>query len=96
MAQIQGIMNDWRTSPPHEIAGASVTQVLDYSLGLDGLPKENVLKYLLSDGSWFCLRPSGTEPKIKVYFAVVGESLDNAKHKVAELTSQVMARVDGK
>lgn len=96
VAQIQAIMNDWRSNPPQEIAGASVSEVLDYSLGLNGLPKENVLKYLLSDGSWFCLRPSGTEPKIKVYFAVRGESLQNAKDKVAALTQQVMARVDGK
>ncbi|MEC0171811.1 phospho-sugar mutase [Paenibacillus graminis] len=96
VAQIQGIMNDWRSNPPQEIAGAAVTEVLDYSLGLNGLPKENVLKYLLSDGSWFCLRPSGTEPKIKVYFAVRGESLQNAKDKVATLTQQVMSRVDGK
>lgn len=94
VAQIQGIMNDWRSNPPQEIAGTAVSEVLDYSLGVDGLPKENVLKYLLEDGSWFCLRPSGTEPKIKVYFAVRGESLQNAKDKVAALTVQVMGRVD--
>lgn len=94
VAQIQGIMSDWRSNPPKEIAGASVKEVLDYSLGLDGLPKENVLKYLLSDGSWFCLRPSGTEPKIKVYFAVRGQSLEDAKAKVASLTGEVMGRVD--
>ncbi len=96
VAQIQAIMNDWRSNPPQEIAGSAVTEVQDYSLGLNGLPKENVLKYLLADGSWFCLRPSGTEPKIKVYFAVVGESLQNAKDKVATLSQQVMSRVDGK
>lgn len=95
VAQIQGIMTDWRQSPPKEIAGIAVSEVLDYSLGLDGLPKENVLKYLLADGSWVCLRPSGTEPKIKVYFAVRGESLEDAKSKVAALTGEVMERVDG-
>lgn len=95
VAQIQGIMNDWRSNPPQEMAGSAVSEILDYSLGLNGLPKENVLKYLLADGSWFCLRPSGTEPKIKVYFAVRGESLQNAKDKVATLAQQVMARVDG-
>lgn len=96
VAQIQGIMNDWRSNPPQEIAGSSVTEILDYSLGLNGLPKENVLKYMLADGSWFCLRPSGTEPKIKVYFAVRGESLENAKDKITALTEQVMGRVDNK
>ncbi|WP_379129901.1 phospho-sugar mutase [Paenibacillus sp. sgz500958] len=95
VAQIQGIMNDWRSNPPQEITGAAVTEILDYSQGINGLPKENVLKYMLADGSWFCLRPSGTEPKIKVYFAVRGESLQNAKDKVAALTQQVMGRVDG-
>ncbi|MFD1776723.1 phospho-sugar mutase [Paenibacillus rhizophilus] len=95
VAQIQGIMSDWRQNPPKEVAGIAVSEVLDYSLGLDGLPKENVLKYLLADGSWFCLRPSGTEPKIKVYFAVRGESLEDAKSKVAALTGEVMGRVDG-
>ncbi|KGE20389.1 phospho-sugar mutase [Paenibacillus wynnii] len=95
VAQIQGIMNDWRSNPPQEIAGTAVSEIQDYSLGINGLPKENVLKYLLADGSWFCLRPSGTEPKIKVYFAVRGESLQNAKDKVAALTVQVMGRVDG-
>ncbi|WP_025691695.1 phospho-sugar mutase [Paenibacillus zanthoxyli] len=94
VAQIQGIMSDWRQNPPQEIAGITVSEVQDYSLGLAGLPKENVLKYLLADGSWFCLRPSGTEPKIKVYFAVRGESLEDAKSKVAALTREVMGRVD--
>ncbi|MFF2912258.1 phospho-sugar mutase [Paenibacillus sp. NPDC057934] len=96
VAQIQGIMSDWRSNPPQEIAGSAVSEILDFSLGLNGLPKENVLKYMLADGSWFCLRPSGTEPKIKVYFAVRGESLQNAKDKIAALSEQVMTRVDGK
>jgi phosphoglucomutase len=94
VAQIQGIMNDWRTNPPSEINGRKVVQVLDYSLGLDGLPKENVLKYVLDDQSWFCLRPSGTEPKIKVYFAVCGESVDNSKSLLESLVQSVMKRVD--
>ncbi|VTR46425.1 phosphomannomutase [Actinobacillus pleuropneumoniae] len=94
VAQIQAKMSDWRDNPPQEVGGQSVKQVLDYAEGLDGLPKENVLKYLLEDGSWFCLRPSGTEPKIKVYFAVRGESLAHAKAKIQSLSDQVMARVD--
>ncbi|GIO57142.1 phospho-sugar mutase [Paenibacillus cineris] len=94
LAQIQAKMSDWRSNPPQTVAGQAVTQVLDYSKGLDGLPKENVLKYMLEDGSWFCLRPSGTEPKIKVYFAVRGDSLDDANARIQKLSDEVMARVD--
>jgi phosphoglucomutase len=92
--QIGAIMNDWRSNPPREIAGVAVTRVLDYATGLDGLPPENVLKFLLADGSWFCLRPSGTEPKIKVYFAVRGTGLDGATASLKRLVDVVMARVD--
>ncbi|CAI6081189.1 Phosphoglucomutase [Paenibacillus sp. JJ-100] len=94
VAQIQAKMTDWRSNPPKEVAGIAVQDVLDYSLGLDGLPKENVLKFILADGSWFCLRPSGTEPKIKVYFAVRGESLDVAEGRIEQLVAEVMSRVD--
>lgn len=95
LAQIQAKMADWRSQPPQQVAGLAVEKVLDYSQGLDGLPKENVLKYMLEDGSWFCLRPSGTEPKIKVYFAVRGASLEDAERKIESLRDEVMARVDG-
>ncbi len=94
LAQIQAKMTDWRNHPPQTIAGASVKEVLDYSKGLDGLPRENVLKYMLDDGSWFCLRPSGTEPKIKVYFAVRGTSLQDAEERINKLAAEVMSRVD--
>jgi phosphoglucomutase len=94
VAQIQGIMADWRSNPPAEINGAQVVEVLDYSKGLDGLPQENVLKYVLSDNSWFCLRPSGTEPKIKVYFAVCGKTGEESKEQLAGLVQSVMQRVD--
>ncbi len=92
--KIGAIMNDWRGAPPTEVAGVRVSKVLDYSEGLDGLPAENVLKFLLEDDSWFCLRPSGTEPKIKVYFAVRGKSLDEASTSLEKLVAGVMARVD--
>ncbi|MDQ0113633.1 phospho-sugar mutase [Paenibacillus harenae] len=92
--KIAAIMDDWRENPPAEIGGVKVEQVLDYAGGLDGLRPENVLKYLLADGSWFCLRPSGTEPKIKVYFAVKGESTDAAGESLQALITAVMARVD--
>ncbi|SDS97764.1 phosphoglucomutase [Paenibacillaceae bacterium GAS479] len=92
--KIGAIMDSFRSTPPQEAAGVKVTEVLDYSLGLDGLPKENVLKYLLEDGSWFTLRPSGTEPKIKVYFAVRSDSQDKAEAALESLRSSVMQRVD--
>lgn len=94
--KIAGIMADWRDNPPAEVAGVRVTQVLDYLPGIEGLPAENVLKYLLEDGSWFCLRPSGTEPKIKVYFAVRGQSLSHSQDVIKALKDAVMARVDSK
>ncbi|GAB6991310.1 phospho-sugar mutase [Paenibacillus pini] len=94
LAQIQSMMSNWRETPPQSVAGVSVQEVLDYSQGLNGLPKENVLKYMLTDGSWFCLRPSGTEPKIKVYFAVCGDSLSDAEGRIQKLSAEVMARVD--
>jgi len=93
--QIGAIMNDWRSNPPAEIGGVKVTEVLDYSKGLDGLRPENVLKYRRADGSWFCLRPSGTEPKIKVYFAVKQDSPESAKSALQTLKEAVMSRVDG-
>jgi len=94
--QIASIMDDWRGAPPTEIAGVRVARMLDYLPGLDGLPPENVLKFMLEDGSWFCLRPSGTEPKIKVYFAVRGDSQAEASAAITKLTGEVMARVDNR
>lgn len=61
------IMEDFRHNPIKEINGHTLKEVIDYQNDETGLPKSNVLKYLLSDGSWYVLRPSGTEPKIKLY-----------------------------
>ncbi len=92
--KIAAIMEDWRANAPAEVAGVKVEQVLDYLPGLNGLPPENVLKYMLADGSWFCLRPSGTEPKIKLYFAVCGKSPEEASASLDKLVNNVMQRVD--
>ena len=62
-----------------------IERVIDYSLGVDGLPKENVLKYIFKDGSWMAVRPSGTEPKIKVYYSIVDENKETAGKKLAAL-----------
>ncbi len=94
LEQMRALMEAWRTSAPSTAAGLSVTQVLDYMEDVHGLPLENVLKFVLEDGSWFCLRPSGTEPKIKMYFAVQGADAADAKAKLDALTADVMGRVD--
>ena len=94
IAAIQGIMEDWRESAPEQVAGVQVISVKDYAEGIDGLPKENVLKYTLADQSWFCLRPSGTEPKIKVYFSVCGTDEKDSIEKLERLRTAVMARID--
>ena len=52
--------------------------LLDYSKGIDDLPKENVLRFDFKDGSWAAARPSGTEPKLKLYFSVKGENKEQA------------------
>lgn len=94
MARMSAIMEEWRANPPAQTAGVKVARVLDYSRGIDGLPRENVLKFLLEDGSWYCLRPSGTEPKIKLYFAVKGNNRAEAEARLAALTKEVLAKVE--
>lgn len=104
--QISAILTSFRNDPPKQMAGKQITQAEDYSRGkrtvfadhheedID-LPKSNVLKYFLEDGSWFCLRPSGTEPKVKFYFAVKGTSLQDSEQRLAALSEAVMKTVDG-
>lgn len=94
VAQIQGIMTSWREQAPSEIAGVKITERLDYAAGIDGLPAENVLKFMLADGSWFCLRPSGTEPKIKIYFAVCKNSNSEATEALDRLVAAVVDRLN--
>jgi phosphoglucomutase len=60
------------------------------------LPKSNVLKYILEDGSWVCLRPSGTEPKVKFYFGVNGQNMDDTKQKLVDIEQAFMRLVDEK
>jgi len=101
---IAAILASFRQQPPVEVAGKKVTVIEDYKTKertntLTGqktaitLPTSNVLKYVLEDGSWFCLRPSGTEPKMKAYFGVKGTSLQDSEEKLANLTDAVMQRV---
>lgn len=69
-----------------------VKEIIDYSKGIADLPKENVLKYVFNDGSWMAVRPSGTEPKIKVYYSVQDASRENAEKRF-EAISRTMAEI---
>ncbi|MDG1631779.1 phospho-sugar mutase [Bacillus sp. FSL R9-6406] len=102
--KIQEMMATFRENPPKEVAGLTVVAVEDYKASIvtslqDGhkeeihLPKSNVLKYQLEDGSWFCLRPSGTEPKIKFYFGVKDSSLQNSEQKLLTIKEDIMNRL---
>lgn len=103
--QIQGILEHFRTNPPKEIAGQQVVVQEDYQssqkVGFEtntvatiDLPKSNVLKYFLADGTWVCLRPSGTEPKIKFYFGVQADSMEAAQGKLTTIIDAFMKTID--
>lgn len=102
LKRIAEIMSELRASAPTAIGGLKVVSVEDYQTSLkvaDGvetaidLPKSNVLKYYLEDGSWIAARPSGTEPKIKFYFSIKGKDAKDAADKTAVLQKDVLAIV---
>ena len=90
-----------------EINGIKVVKAFDYKLSEEvsyenndvtkseiNLPKSNVLKYILEDDSWFVVRPSGTEPKMKVYLSIVGESLKSSEEKINAFKEDVMNKIN--
>lgn len=100
------IMTYLRTTTPTNVNEADVVETRDYKIGEikdlvnntttdTNLPKSNVLYFTLSDKSWFCVRPSGTEPKIKIYFGVEEETEENANNKLKSLMDNVMEIIDG-
>ena len=99
--QIQNIMTDMRNNPPKELGGYKVVAVRDYKedtrkdlatgeVTKTGLPTSNVLYYELTDNTWCCVRPSGTEPKIKFYFGVKGTSLADAEKKLEAVREDML------
>ncbi|MGI6227472.1 MAG: phospho-sugar mutase [Peptococcales bacterium] len=99
--KIKRILNNLRAEGPKNIDGKKVTIISDYLNGFTfnqtsgakkptNLPKANVLHYTLDDGSWFCIRPSGTEPKLKIYFSVLGQTRDEAGGKLNSLKKCVL------
>ena len=102
--QIAAIMDNLRNNPPKNFGDLKVKEFRDYKSGetLDiatgtkgstGLPSSNVLYFELENDSWCCARPSGTEPKIKFYMGVKGNSLEDSKAKVEKLTEDLKAYI---
>ena len=103
--QIKAIMTKVRENPPAQLAGLKVRAFRDYQKGEikncetgevtpSGLPVSNVLYFDLEQGAWACARPSGTEPKIKFYFGVKGESLSDADKKLSALKKALLSLVE--
>ena len=92
LQKIQSIMDNLRKNPPMKFGNYDVTAVRDYLTSFPaycriptGIPKSNVLYFELTEDAWLCVRPSGTEPKIKLYFGVVGKDLADADEKSEKL-----------
>ena len=105
LAKIQSILNTLRKEPPTEIGGYQVVSARDYKRDTitdletgevtpTGLPSSNVLYYDLTDDAWVCVRPSGTEPKVKFYYGIKGTSLSDADEKSQALGKAVLEMVD--
>ncbi|MGI5850583.1 MAG: phospho-sugar mutase [Clostridiales bacterium] len=104
MERIQELMGDFRNHPPKELAGVRVSVIDDYmdsksqnlkteTTSTIELPVSDVLRYTLEDGSWFAIRPSGTEPKVKLYFSTIGSDMEEARDKMRGLVDAVHARI---
>lgn len=85
--KIQNLMTYFRDTDKALFDG--IDEIIDYSKGIGDLPKENVLKYIWQDGSWMAVRPSGTEPKIKVYYSVVDKNRDNAQLRLDNIRAKI-------
>ena len=105
LQKIQEILETLRKNPPAEVGGYKVLKARDYQADTikdietgevtgTGLPSSNVLYYDLTDDAWLCVRPSGTEPKVKFYYGVKGESLADADAKSEALGREVLEMID--
>lgn len=102
--QIANLLTAFRNTPPTEVGGYKVKVVEDYSTQerlqvasettepID-LPKSNVLKYFLEDGTWVCVRPSGTEPKVKFYIGTQADSMEASQDKLTAISESLMKRL---
>ena len=103
--KIQKILEDLRNNPPAQIGKYQVLSARDYKkdtiqnmktgeITATGLPSSNVLYYDLEDDAWVCVRPSGTEPKVKLYYGIKGASLEDANENSQELGKAVLAMIE--
>ncbi|MCU5872051.1 phospho-sugar mutase [Clostridioides difficile] len=92
--KIKEMMLYFRSVKIDNVADVKVDKILDYKDGFDDLPKSDVLKFLLEDGSWIAIRPSGTEPKIKFYFGANSDNQEDVEFKLNNLISYILNVVD--
>ena len=90
--KIQNLMTLFRNKGTALFDG--IEEVIDFSTGIRDLPKENVLKYIWKDGSWMAVRPSGTEPKIKVYYSIVDASKENAGKRLEIIRNEIKSIIN--
>ncbi|QQK07107.1 phospho-sugar mutase [Miniphocaeibacter halophilus] len=93
-ARIKRIMDEFRREAIKEIGNIKLDKTIDYLVDDTGMPKSNVLKYYFDDNSWYALRPSGTEPKIKVYIYSVGKTKEDSEEKLDIIEKATRGRID--
>ncbi|WP_044639884.1 phospho-sugar mutase [Risungbinella massiliensis] len=100
--KMQTIMASLREKPPHTIGSIPICKMVDYERQIETFigkisslpyPKENSLQFILQDDSWFCVRPSGTEPKMKIYFSTQGQTKEDCQRKLAVLQEEVVSLI---
>lgn len=91
--KITALMDHFRANGTEVFDGAE--KMIDYSTGVDDLPIENVLKFIWNDGSWVAVRPSGTEPKIKIYYSVREENRERAHRRLENIRNTVKSIIEG-
>ena len=92
--RIQRMMKWFRENIPTEVAGSKVEKVIDYIGGYEDIPPQNAIRLFLDNGSWFAIRPSGTEPKIKFYFYSNRDSRENALATNKQIKEEVFGLIN--
>jgi len=88
-ARMERIMDRFRSDPPRKFGALQLVETIDYINGYEDIPASNVLKFIMDDGSWFAVRPSGTEPKIKFYYYAVSPQREESAARVEMMQSTV-------